>query len=32
VLAKVRRAYADAGWEPPTVYDPKPSRGASRTS
>jgi galactokinase len=32
VLAKVRRAYADEGLEPPTVYDPKPSAGAHRVS
>jgi galactokinase len=30
VLAKVRRAYSDEGWKPPTVYDPKPSQGAHR--
>ncbi len=32
VLAKVRRAYADHGWKPPTVYDPRPSPGAHRVS
>jgi galactokinase len=32
VLAKVRRAYADEAWDPPTVYDPKPSQGAHRVS
>ena len=32
VLAKVRRAYADQGWESPTVYDPRPSPGAHRVT
>jgi galactokinase len=32
VLAKVRRAYTDEGWDAPTVYDPRPSPGAHRVT